>query len=100
MVYVDEPAGTGFSPGPAHVNDENDVAIQFNDWFRNFVDTFDLHYRKIYVIGESYAGQYIPYIAEGMLDANDPKYFNLRGIQLNDPYINEQDVMIQGKGLY
>ncbi|PKY02582.1 serine-type carboxypeptidase F [Aspergillus campestris IBT 28561] len=94
MVYVDQPAGTGFSPGPSTVTDEQDVAREFNGWFKNFVDTFDLHGRKIYIIGESYAGQYIPYIASDMLDRKDIDYFNLRGIQLNDPMINEESVMI------
>lgn len=51
---------------------------------------------KVYITGESYAGQYIPYLATGMLDANDGKHFNLKGIQINDPSINEDDVMIYG----
>ncbi|KKK12055.1 putative serine carboxypeptidase (CpdS) [Aspergillus rambellii] len=94
VVYVDQPAGTGFSPGPSTVNDEVDVANQFKSWFKNFVDTFDLHGRKVYITGESYAGQYIPYIASGMLDEEDPEYFNVKGIQINDPSINEDSVMI------
>ncbi|KAJ5925766.1 hypothetical protein N7454_007276 [Penicillium verhagenii] len=49
---------------------------------------------KVYITGESYAGQYIPYLAAGMLDQNDTSNFNLRGIQINDPSINEDDVMI------
>ncbi|KAF7117671.1 hypothetical protein CNMCM5793_006794 [Aspergillus hiratsukae] len=94
MVYVDQPAGTGFSPGPSTVNNEEDVAAQFKSWFKHFVDTFNLHRRKVYITGESYAGQYIPYIASGMLDEKDTKYFNVKGIQINDPSINEDSVMI------
>lgn len=56
MVWVDQPAGTGFSPGPPTVNDETDVANQFMDFWKRFVDTFDLHGRKVYITGESYAG--------------------------------------------
>ncbi|KAG2419957.1 carboxypeptidase cpdS precursor [Aspergillus terreus] len=94
MVYVDQPAGTGFSPGPSTVRDEADVARQFKSWFRNFVDTFGLHGRKVYVTGESYAGQYVPYIASAMLDEHDTAYFNVRGIQIIDPMINTDSVMI------
>ena len=36
-----------------------DVATQFRGFWRNFVDLFDLHGRKLYVTGESYAGQYV-----------------------------------------
>ncbi|KAI9038994.1 putative serine carboxypeptidase (CpdS) [Aspergillus affinis] len=94
VVYVDQPAGTGFSPGPSTVENEEGVASQFKSWFKHFSDTFSLHGRKVYLTGESYAGQYIPYIASAMLDEEDEKYFNVKGIQINDPSINEDAVMI------
>ena len=97
MVWVDQPAGTGFSPGPPSVFNEIDVANQFNDFWKNFMTTFGLHNRKVYLTGESYAGQYIPYIAENMLDRNDTTYYNVQGIQINDPSINDPDVLNQGR---
>ncbi|EAW08993.1 putative serine carboxypeptidase (CpdS) [Aspergillus clavatus NRRL 1] len=93
VLYVDQPAGTGFSPGPPTVNNEEDVANQFKSWFKHFVDTFNVHNRKVYITGESYAGQYIPYIASAMLDTKDHQYFNVKGIQINDPSINDDSVM-------
>ncbi|KAL8819418.1 MAG: hypothetical protein Q9223_002130 [Gallowayella weberi] len=95
MVWVDQPAGTGFSPGPPSVGDEIDVANQFNDFWRNFVTTFNLQNYSVYLTGESYAGQYIPYIAENMLNRSDPTYYNLKGIQINNPVINEMDTLQQ-----
>ncbi|KAI4147654.1 MAG: hypothetical protein L6R39_003051, partial [Caloplaca ligustica] len=89
MVYVDQPAGTGFSPGPPSVFNEVDVANQFNDFWKNFMTVFGLQYRHVYLTGESYAGQYIPYIADNMLDRKDTSFYNLKGIQINDPSINE-----------
>lgn len=96
VVYIDQPAGTGFSPGPATVKNEVDVANQFNDFWKKFVQTFDLQGRKVFITGESYAGQYIPYLAANMLDRNDTTHYNLQGIQINDPSINEDDVMMYG----
>ncbi|KAL9598144.1 MAG: hypothetical protein Q9219_004700 [cf. Caloplaca sp. 3 TL-2023] len=93
MVWVDQPAGAGFSPGPPSVDDEIEVANQFNDFWKNFISTFGFHYRHVYLTGESYAGQYIPYIARDMLDRNDTMYYNLKGIQINDPAINEFEVL-------
>ena len=55
---------TGFSPGNATVNDENDVAKYFLGFWKNFMSTFDLTGRKVYITGESYAGQYVRNIAE------------------------------------
>ncbi|KAJ6111286.1 hypothetical protein N7486_003521 [Penicillium sp. IBT 16267x] len=94
VVYIDQPAGTGLSPGPATVQDEIDVSNQFNDFWKRFIETFSMQDYKVYITGESYAGQYIPYLAAGMLDQNDTTHFNLKGIQINDPSINEDSVMI------
>ena len=96
MVWIDQPAGAGFSPGPPTVKNEIDVAHQFNDFWKRFMDTFNLHNRKVYIAGESYAGQYIPYIASDMLDRKDEKYFNVKGVQIIDPSVNEDDTIIEG----
>lgn len=97
MVWIDQPVSTGFSPGNILVNDEHDVATQFMGFWKNFMDTFAMQGYKVYITGESYAGQYIPYIASGMLDTNNTKYFNVKGVQINDPSINEDSTLIQGK---
>lgn len=64
-------------------------------FWKNFVDTFGLYDYKIYITGESYAGQYNPYIAAAMLDTNDTKYYNVKGMQINDPSINYDDTLIE-----
>ncbi|VUC28076.1 unnamed protein product, partial [Clonostachys rosea] len=92
MLYVDQPAGTGFS-GPATVKNIFDVASDFKSWFKGFIDTFELHGYKVYLTGESYAGHMIPYIASEMLDEKDSEYFNVKGVQINDPIINDYAVL-------
>ncbi len=62
-----------------------------------FMDTFDLHGRKVYITGESYAGKYIPYLADAMLNQNDKSYFNLKGIQINDPSTSTNVVQNQAR---
>lgn len=57
--------------------------------------TFNMTGRKVYITGESYAGQYIPYIASYMLDQNNTDYYNVKGIQINDPSIGLDDVLIE-----
>jgi carboxypeptidase D len=56
-------------------------------FWKNFVQTFDLKGRRVYITGESYAGQYASYIASGMLDQNDTEYYNIQGLQINNPSI-------------
>lgn len=52
---------------------------------------------SIYLTGESYAGQYIPYMADAMLNRNNITHFNVKGIQLIDPLINDENIMMQGQ---
>ena len=59
MVWVEQPVGTGFSQGTPTATSEEDVAAQFLGFFKNFMDTFGLQGRKVYIAGESYAGQLI-----------------------------------------
>jgi len=70
-VWVEQPVGTGFSQGIPTATNEEDVAAQFLGFWENFIDTFALQGRKIYITGESYAGYYVPYIADAMLNKND-----------------------------
>ena len=42
------------------------------------------------------AGMYVPYIAYHMLEAKDMDYYNVAGIQINDPSINYDDTMTEG----
>jgi carboxypeptidase D len=64
MVYVDQPAGVGFSLEPSTAKNEEDVANEFKDFFGGFVN-------------------------------EDTQYFNVKGIQINDPLINTDDIFIE-----
>lgn len=41
------------------------------------------------VSGESYAGYYVPYIADAFITANDTNYYNLAGVGINDPIVGD-----------
>lgn len=88
-VWIDQPLGTGYSVGTPTIHNELELAEQFKGFWKNFVDTFNLKRRKVYFSGESYAGMYVPYIANSFLLANDTEYFNLKGIMINDPVIGD-----------
>ena len=109
------------SGAPAQIKNETDVARDFAAFWKNFIETFKyvhlflpispdvsdqasslLHANlvssmtgyKVYLTGESYAGQYIPYIAQYMLEQNNTDYYNVKGIQINDPSIGDDAVLI------
>ncbi|SNX82961.1 probable serine-type carboxypeptidase f precursor [Melanopsichium pennsylvanicum] len=95
MVWVEQPIGTGFSQGTPNITTEAELAEEFKGFFRNFVDTFDLQNRSVYLTGESYAGQYVPNIASSMLDEENKEYFNVTGVMIYDPSINTDAVLEQ-----
>lgn len=97
MVWVEQPVGTGFSRGTADITDETGLASEFLGFWRNFVDTFGLQHRKVYISGESYAGYYVPYIADAMLNSNDTTYYNVESIMIYDPSTSTEAVQEQSE---
>jgi len=95
MLWVEQPVGVGYSQGRTSIVDEVQLATQFLGFYKNFVDLFQLHNWKTYLTGESYAGMYVPYIADAFLSAKDEKYFNLAGISINDPIIGDATIQEQ-----
>lgn len=85
VVWVEQPVGTGFSQGTPTATSETDVATQFLGFWENFMDTFGLQNRRVFITGESYAGYYVPYIADAMLNKNDTTYHNLEATMIYDP---------------
>ena len=96
-LWVEQPVGTGFSQGTPSATSERDVAAQFLGFFKNFLDTFELHNKKIFITGESYAGAYVPYIADAMLNTNDTKYYDVEATMIYDPYTSFFEVQEESK---
>jgi carboxypeptidase D len=97
MVWVEQPVGTGFSQGTPTATSEEEAAAQFLGFFKNFIDTFGLHKKKIYISGESYAGYYVPYIADAMFNKKDKTYYNVQSILIYDPSTSYDVVQQQSK---
>ncbi|KAK5446508.1 hypothetical protein LTS15_009847 [Exophiala xenobiotica] len=95
MVWVEQPVGTGFSQGTPTATSESDVAAQFLGFFKNFVETFAMQGYTVYIAGESYAGYYVPYIADAMFNANDKDYYNISSIMIYDPSLSYDVVQEQ-----
>ncbi|KAF2211719.1 hypothetical protein CERZMDRAFT_42821 [Cercospora zeae-maydis SCOH1-5] len=94
VVWVEQPAGTGFSEmnNSPPAQDEIDVAAQFLGFWKNFVDTFGLNNRKVFIAGESYAGYYVPYIADAMHNETNQEYYNVEGIMIYDPALADEGI--------
>ena len=61
LVYIDQPAGTGFSYGSGLDHDEAGVARDMYDFLQQLLQAHPaLQPLDFYVVGESYAGHYVP----------------------------------------
>ncbi|KAI9755281.1 MAG: hypothetical protein M4579_004346 [Chaenotheca gracillima] len=96
IVWVEQPIGTGFNQfGNITATSEEDVADQFLSFFKVFLDTFDWKNKKVYITGESYAGYYVPYIADAMYKKDDKEYYDVEAIMIYDPSTSTDTVQEQ-----
>lgn len=111
VIYLETPAGVGFS-----YNDNGDSDMKYtdeivaNDNRMALIDFFTKfpEYQKndFYISGESYAGVYVPTLAENIIK-NSRSLFNLRGIivgnGLTDLEVDIENALVDfayGHGLY
>ncbi|KAF9652110.1 alpha/beta-hydrolase [Thelephora ganbajun] len=88
VLYIEQPVGTGFSQGTPNINNEDDLAAQFVGFLQQFLVVFsELKGKKTYLTGESYAGKYIPYIADYIYKKKAPLDLSLQGIWMADPVL-------------
>ncbi|KAI9740022.1 MAG: Cell death protease [Claussenomyces sp. TS43310] len=116
VLFVDSPIGTGFSYAATdrYLTDLPELAAQFLTFLVNFLREFPEYQNndashsnepqiygtgltlKIYLAGESFARQYIPYIAREILDWNqnakhDEIAIQLRGAMIGNGWISPAD---------
>mmetsp|Transcript_5224 Transcript_5224/g.9273 ORF Transcript_5224/g.9273 Transcript_5224/m.9273 type:complete len:697 (+) Transcript_5224:32-2122(+) len=99
MLYVEQPIGVGFSEATNDTPEpfsEDDVAADFDAFLQNFYKVFDgfehrdgkeskydpkldMTNHKLFLVGESYAGVYIPSVARGIYLNNVKNLPNIDG---------------------
>ncbi|UJR11742.1 hypothetical protein I4U23_015923 [Adineta vaga] len=89
LLFVDQPIGTGFSYSNTSLflEELDEVTEQFLNFLDRYVEIFpELLQEDIYLAGESFAGQYIPYIAQAILEKRS--LFKLRGLLIGNGWID------------
>ncbi|PIA41804.1 hypothetical protein AQUCO_02200319v1 [Aquilegia coerulea] len=95
LLFIESPAGVGWSYSNTtsdYVTGDsktaNDMHIFFMKWFEKFPD---LKSRDLFLTGESYAGHYIPQLANVLLDHNihsSGLKFKIKGVAIGNPLLN------------
>ncbi|KAI5248633.1 pheromone-processing carboxypeptidase KEX1 [Aureobasidium subglaciale] len=97
LLFVDQPVGTGFSyvDTDSYVHELEDASNQMVQFLEKFYDLFpEYKHDDLYIAGESYAGQYIPYLAEAILKRNAEKKgdkWSLAGLLIGNGWISTVD---------
>ncbi|KAF2437304.1 alpha/beta-hydrolase [Karstenula rhodostoma CBS 690.94] len=97
LLFVDQPVGTGFSyvNTDSYLSELDQMAGQFmvflEKWFALFPE---YEQDDLYIAGESYAGQHIPYIARAILNRNknsQKHQWALNGVLIGNGWISPVD---------
>lgn len=88
VLYVEQPIRTGFSlaAADAHkIKTEEEIGRDFFSFMKSFLSVFtELADAEVFITGESYAGFYIPYMAQEIV-AKQLDYFEG---DRSEPYVN------------
>ncbi|KAK5116737.1 hypothetical protein LTR62_007411 [Meristemomyces frigidus] len=98
VLFVDNPVGTGFSyvDGDSYTHELTEMSVQFVAFLEKWFEIFpEYSMDDIYIAGESYSGQHIPYIAKAILDRNsaNPQHqaWNISGLLIGNGWISGPD---------
>ena len=88
LLYWDQPVGTGYSySNNYYVSSEEELSEQFYKGLKGFFERHKEYTKNpLYIVGESYAGKYIPNIALRICKSKD-KDIQLKGIAIGDGWI-------------
>ncbi|KAI3659780.1 hypothetical protein MP638_000909 [Amoeboaphelidium occidentale] len=71
LLFIDQPLGTGFSKFAGKNDDIEESMEKLTEWFVTFIEKFTMIFQQfrdvdLFITGESYAGQYIPYFSRAL----------------------------------
>jgi carboxypeptidase C (cathepsin A) len=88
MIYIDQPAGAGFSYADSeYVNNEAAVAQEMSAFLQKFFQMYPQYsQQQFFIAAESYGGRYAPAVAQKIL--SDKLKINLKGISIGNGLVD------------
>ncbi|RLO04774.1 hypothetical protein DYB28_012476 [Aphanomyces astaci] len=92
MVFLDSPAGVGFSQPVLNASEYTDdvTAARSREFLKQFLELYPQYKnRDFYITGESYAGMYIPFLVHNLV--TDPvENLHLTGFAIGNAYTDQK----------
>lgn len=83
VLFIDQPGSVGFSQVTYKDYNETLIASEFSGFLANLYTVFpDLKSKNLYLHGESYAGQFVPHIADHLYNLTAEAAVPIKGIGL------------------
>jgi len=97
VLWIDQPVGTGFSYSNNHIEHvitEKGMAENMYEFFQNFMKKYPKYQKHdFFIMGESYAGHYIPSFAHRLYQGNvngSGIHINLKGIGIGNGLVDPE----------
>lgn len=93
MVYIEAPAGVGFSystDGNTTTNDDQTSLENYNAIKKWFEVHADFRHHQTFIMGESYGGVYVPTLTARIVEGQKDFPINLKGMAIGNGYVNEK----------
>nr|XP_043630692.1 serine carboxypeptidase 1-like [Erigeron canadensis] len=97
VLFLESPAGVGFSysnTSSDYITGDKETARDSYTFLINWLERFpEYKTRDFYITGESYAGHYVPQLAQKILQNNkvtNQTVINLKGIAIGNAYVDEE----------
>ncbi|XP_015433612.1 PREDICTED: venom serine carboxypeptidase [Dufourea novaeangliae] len=106
LLYIDNPVGTGFSftdNDKGYATNETHVGRDVHTLLVQFFQVFpELQANDFFVIGESYAGKYVPAVSHAIKDFNikAETKINLKGLAIGNGLTDPENQLLYGDYLY
>ncbi|EGG00649.1 putative carboxypeptidase cpdS precursor [Melampsora larici-populina 98AG31] len=89
MLYIEQPVGTGYSQGIVEAHNQTDISRDLFGFFQQWLKVFpEMKDKTFYLSGESYAGLYVPYLADYIYARQSELALQLRGIFILSPTVS------------
>ncbi|GFS50308.1 probable serine carboxypeptidase CPVL [Trichonephila inaurata madagascariensis] len=98
VIYVDNPVGTGFSftgSEDGYVTNEDEVADDLYEFLRQFfLVYYEYSKNDFYLIGESYAGKFVPSLAYRIHTVGPPAQVTFKGIAIGNGWCDPETQVV------